>query len=132
VLIIFFRTERTYVKQLQELVDIYIRSASVPVSNITASSKETVVPAAERKIVFGGLESLFSFHKESFLPALENVAAPLMKPSAELAQVDADGRLSVNVTTNVANMFVSQAAFMRMYSTYIKYVHLELDLFDPD
>jgi len=29
------------------------------------SSKDTVVPAAERKIVFNGVDSLFSFHKEN-------------------------------------------------------------------
>jgi hypothetical protein len=72
--------------------------------------------------VFGGLEALFSFHKESFLPMLENATAPVMKSSAELAEVDADGLLSLRVARAVANIFVSHAAFMKMYSTYIKYV----------
>jgi hypothetical protein len=90
------------------------------VSSLGGSGKETIVPFQERKVVFGGLESIYSFQKASFLPALEAAAAPLVQPAAKLAEADADGRLSINVATNVANMFVSQAAFLRMYSTYIK------------
>ncbi|TFY62406.1 hypothetical protein EVG20_g6717 [Dentipellis fragilis] len=114
-------TERTYVKGLQELVDIYIKPAAAPVNLLggVSSTKETVVPAAERKLVFNGLDSLFSFHRESFLPALEMAAKPLFKPSAVLALEDADGKLSTKVATAVANTFVSHAAFMKMYSTYI-------------
>ena len=85
------------------------------------SNKDTV-PAAERKIVFNGLDALFSFHKESFLPALEIAAAPVMKPTAALQEADADGQLSLGVVKAVAGMFIKHAAFMRMYSSYIKYV----------
>lgn len=70
--------------------------------------------------MFGGLESLFSFHKESFLPALERAAAPLMKNAQDLALEDADGQLSTRVATAVANTFVSSVPFMKMYSLYIK------------
>ena len=35
-----------------------------------------------------------------------------------------DGQLSLDVARDVANTFVSHAAFMKMYSTYIKYVHV--------
>ncbi|EKM60991.1 uncharacterized protein PHACADRAFT_247267 [Phanerochaete carnosa HHB-10118-sp] len=41
------------------------------------------------------------------------------RPSAILTEVDADGSLSLEVARSVANIFVSHAAFMRMYSTYI-------------
>lgn len=85
------------------------------------SNKDTVVPAAERKIVFNGIDALFSFHKESFLPALEIAAAPVMKPVATLQEADADGQLSLGVVKAVAGMFIKHAAFMRMYSSYIKY-----------
>ena len=34
-----------------------------------------MVPAIEHKIIFSGLEALFSFHEESFLPAIEKTAA---------------------------------------------------------
>ncbi|GJE86056.1 RhoGEF and LRR domain-containing protein [Phanerochaete sordida] len=111
-------TERTYVKGLQELVDIYVKPAAAPVTSLSGVGQSTV-PAAERKIVFGGLEALFSFHKESFLPALERATTPIMKSSAELAEVDVDGSLSLQVARTVANIFVSHAAFMKMYSSYI-------------
>ncbi|KAI0078939.1 hypothetical protein K474DRAFT_786929 [Panus rudis PR-1116 ss-1] len=109
-------TERTYVKGMQELVDIYIKPAAAPAG---VTNKDTVVPAAERKIVFNGLEALFSFHKESFLPALERASLPVMRPAAELAAADEDGNLSLKVARDVAQTFVSHAAFMKMYSTYI-------------
>ncbi|KAF9651906.1 hypothetical protein BDM02DRAFT_3090128 [Thelephora ganbajun] len=112
-------TERTYVKGLQELVDIYIKPACAPVNALTGGSKETVVPAIERKIVFSGLEALFSFHKESFLPALEKAAASVMQQSELAAETDKDGAMSMNVARTVGNCFISHAAFMRMYSTYI-------------
>ncbi|OJT06934.1 Myosin-M heavy chain [Trametes pubescens] len=110
-------TERTYVKGLQELVDIYIRPASAPISGLSGvQNKDTIVPAQERKIVFSGLEALFYFHRESFLPALERAAAPLLSPTQT---GDLDGQLSLYVARDVANTFVSHAAFMKMYSTYI-------------
>lgn len=87
------------------------------------SGKDTVVPTAERKVVFNGLDALFSFHKESFLPALEIAAAPVMKSSTALQEADADGMLSLEVVNAVASMFIKHAAFMRMYSSYIKLVH---------
>jgi hypothetical protein len=70
------RTERTYVRGLQELIDIYIKPAAAQVNLLggVSSTKETVIPAAERRIVFSGLDSLFSFHKDIFLPALELAA----------------------------------------------------------
>ena len=83
------------------------------------SSKDTVVPASERKIVFGGVDALFSFHKDSFLPALEGAAVPLMDPSMG-PEADPDGQLSIDVAKAVGSMFVKHAAFMKMYSSYIK------------
>ncbi|KAJ8702843.1 hypothetical protein PTI98_001520 [Pleurotus ostreatus] len=114
-------TERTYVKGLEELVEIYIKPASVQANLLTGvgSSKDTIVPLAERKIVFNGIDALYSFHKDSFLPALEMAADPLMRPAAELQAADADGQLSQSVAKAVGNMFIKHAAFMRMYSSYI-------------
>ena len=68
------RTERTYVKGLQELVDIYIRPASATVNVLSGvgQSKDTVVPSQERKIVFGGIEALFVFHLLAQLHTLPN------------------------------------------------------------
>ena len=114
------RTERTYVKGLQELVDIYIKPASATVTVLSGVSqiKDTVVPAQERKIVFGGREALFFFHRQSFLPALERASSPLFDPASG-APAD-DSQLSLDVARDVANTCVSPAAFMKMYSTYIK------------
>ena len=74
------------------------------------------MPSQERKIVFSGLEALFYFHRESFLPALERAAASL--PGSTQGEID--GQKSLDVARDVANTFVSHAAFMKMYSTYIK------------
>ncbi|KAG8910465.1 hypothetical protein FRC01_006326, partial [Tulasnella sp. 417] len=108
-------TERTYVKQLQELIDIYINPSAQSAGPLS-SKGETIVPGPERRIVFNGLEALFSFHMQNFLPALERKAAPLMsrQPGSEV-----DGEMSARVARDVAQVFVSHAAFMRMYSTYI-------------
>ncbi|KAH0838462.1 hypothetical protein J3R83DRAFT_6774 [Lanmaoa asiatica] len=102
-------TERTYVKGLQGLVDIYVKPSAAPVNLISGvgSGKETVIPASERKIVFNGIEALFSFHKESFLPALEAAADTFDE-----------------VTKGVAGIFLKHAAFMKMYSSYIKFTDL--------
>jgi len=53
------------------------------------------------------------------LPALEQAAGPLLKSSPEM---DVSGEVSMNAALAVANVFVNHAAFMRMYSTYIKWV----------
>lgn len=100
---------------LQELVDIYIRPGSQPATTIAnVTSKETIVPVNERKIIFNGLESLLSFHKDSFLPALEKAYKALGEGD------DTSGELSNDTAMKIAKVFVSHAAFMRMYSTYIK------------
>lgn len=105
---------------LQELVEIYIKPAATPVNLLSGvgSSKDTVVPAAERKIVFGGVDALYSFHSDSFLPALEKAAAPLWRPKFQ--DSDPDGKISTEVAKAVGDIFVKHAAFMRMYSSYIK------------
>lgn len=94
----------------------------MPVNLLTGvgSAKETIVPMSERKIVFGGIEALFSFHSESFLPALEKAVAPIMQSTEELREADADGQLSMSVARTVGNIFLKHAAFMKMYSSYIK------------
>lgn len=117
-----FSTERTYVKGLQELIDIYIKPAAAQVNLLggVSSTKDTIIPAAERKIVFSGLDSLFSFHKDIFLPALELAANPVLRPQAKQSEQEMEGILSANAARGIARTFVSHAAFMRMYSTYIK------------
>lgn len=47
-------TEKTYLRGLQELCGIYITAASVPVSS-SSGKKDAVVPAIERRAVFGNV-----------------------------------------------------------------------------
>ncbi|CAE6378325.1 unnamed protein product [Rhizoctonia solani] len=104
-------TEKSYVKGLQELVDIYVKPASEPAPGLNVG-KETTIPAAERKIVFTGLDALLQFHKQSFLPSLVN--------AAEMLSSAGPGEdVSTRVAHAIANVFVSHAAFMKMYFTYI-------------
>lgn len=110
---------------MQELIDIYIKPAAAPVTPVNilgsvSSTKETVIPAAERRIVFSGLDSLFSFHKDIFLPALELAANPVLRPQTNQTEQEMEGIFSANAARGIARTFVSHAAFMRMYSTYIK------------
>lgn len=115
-LIKYRSTEKSYVKGLQELVDIYVKPASEPAPGLNVG-KETTIPAQERKIVFTGLDALLQFHKQSFLPSLIAAAAGLQS-GAE----DTNGQLSTMAAHAVANVFMSHAAFMKMYFTYIKCV----------
>lgn len=89
-----------------------------------SSGKDQVVPVSERKIVFGDVESLFSFHKGNFLPALEKASRPLLSPEGAAADAESEGKLSSDVAMAVGRTFSSHAAFMKMYSSYIKYVSL--------
>ncbi|WVQ80694.1 hypothetical protein IAT38_002799 [Cryptococcus sp. DSM 104549] len=106
-------TERTYVRTLGELITIYVRPASQPV-NPNKSALETVVPASERKIVFGGLESILAIHKENFLPALEKAVASLVEQGD-----DEQGELSTQTAYDMGEVFRTYIAYMKQYSTYI-------------
>jgi len=109
------RTEETYVKGLRDLVHLYVRPSEAPVPG----TRETVIPAAERKIVFNGLVGLLQFHQDSFLPSLRKAAQPVLD-DWERAQVD--DALSLAAALRVAEVFRCYNPFMRMYSTYIKWV----------
>ncbi|KAE9410916.1 hypothetical protein BT96DRAFT_1053627 [Gymnopus androsaceus JB14] len=105
-------SERTYVKGLQELMDSYIKPActNVTVLSCVGSSEEVVIPASERRIVFGAVDALISFHKESFLPSLEKAVAPLMKPTADKEDIDSQLSLSVATLEGVILVFDQASA----------------------
>lgn len=105
-------TEKTYVRGLGELVTIYVRPATQPVN--TSKSAETVIPAPERKVVFGGVESVLIIHRDNFLPALERVIKPLLDHGD-----DEKGELSARVAHQVGEVFRTYIAYMKQYSTYI-------------
>jgi len=104
-------TERSYVRGLEDLVSIYVRPAS---QSISKSDGETVIPANERKIVFGGVEGILQFHSQSFLPALEKAAESLLRSKSDLS-----GGTSQRLAVQIANVFQQYHPFMRQYSSYI-------------
>lgn len=105
-------TEKTYVRGLTELVAIYVRPASQPVNS--AKSSETVIPVAERKVVFGGVESVLVIHRDNVLPALTRTIQPLLDQGD-----DDQGELSARIAHQVGEVFRTYIAYMKQYSTYI-------------
>lgn len=92
-----------------------IPSASAITGTFGNTKEETMIPAAERRVVFAGIQALSSFHKDIILPAFEKALVPLKNcPEAQL------GDVSASVASQLAMEFVSHAPFIRMYSTYIK------------
>lgn len=106
-----FETENTYVRGLQELIAIYVQPAS---QCISSKSNETLIPLAERKVVFGGVESILVIHRDNFLPALERVIEPLLRGSD-----DSEGTISARIAHQVGEVFRTYIAYMKQYSTYI-------------
>lgn len=107
-----YETETTYVRGLSELVSIYVRPASQPASS--SKSSESVIPVAERKVVFGGVESILLFHRDNFLPALEKVVHQLLTNGD-----DEDGATSALAAHQLGEIFRTYIAYMKQYSTYI-------------
>lgn len=92
-------------------MEIYVKPASQLVSK---GDSETVVPANERKIVFGGLEGILQFHRQSFLPALEKAAGLVSDTTSTCKETN-----SQDTAMHVANVFKLYHPFMRQYSSYI-------------
>lgn len=108
-------TERTYVKGLRELCLIYIGLGSVPVSS-SSGKKDTVLPAAERRAVFGNVEAIHDFHSQVLLPELE--AALALVDEEKAGKVGADGE-PVSAAREVARVFIQHTAFLKIYSSYV-------------
>ena len=73
-------TERTYVANLLELMDIYVKRARQP---LDGHPEERVLPVAKERAVFGHIEGIVHFHAHAFLPALEHAAAPALGAPAD-------------------------------------------------
>lgn len=78
-----------------------------------------MVPLAERKVVFGGLDSLLTFHRDSLLPRLEEAAAPIFAIERKGQTADHDGAISREIALQIGDVFRTYNPFMRMYSTFI-------------
>ena len=109
-----YETERTYVRGLGELVTIYVKPSGQPVAASGKQTLDTVVPPAERKIVFGGIESILSIHRDNLLPALERAIRDLIEDGD-----DEEGSKSKATTRAVGEVFRTYIAYMKQYSTYI-------------
>ncbi|CBQ68162.1 conserved hypothetical protein [Sporisorium reilianum SRZ2] len=108
-------TERTYVKGLGELVDIYVKPAMAPADG---NSGVPVIPPNEHRAVFGNVEALLQFHRTVFLPSLVSMAKPVLEHNQ-----DAPGEMAPEETAavaeKVASVFSTHAAFFKMYTSYI-------------
>lgn len=98
---------------LGELVSIYVKPAASPV-NASKPNGETIIPVAERKIVFGGVESILTIHRDNLLQAIEKAVKPLLEGTD-----DEEGELSAQAAHAVGNVFRTYIAYMKQYSTYI-------------
>ncbi|EGG05781.1 uncharacterized protein MELLADRAFT_87674 [Melampsora larici-populina 98AG31] len=72
-------TEKSYIRGLRELQDIYIASATAVSTSGIGNNKESTVPSSERKVVFNNVEAIIGFHVEVLLPDLQEVVDRLSK-----------------------------------------------------
>ncbi|KAJ1029978.1 hypothetical protein NDA16_000891 [Ustilago loliicola] len=108
-------TERTYVKGLSELVDIYVKPAMAPADG---NSGVPVIPPSEHRAVFGNVEALLQFHRTVFLPSLVAMAAPVLDHDQD-APSEMAAEETAAVAEKVASVFSTHAAFFKMYTSYI-------------
>ncbi|CDW96595.1 hypothetical protein [Sporisorium scitamineum] len=108
-------TERTYVKGLGELVDIYVKPAMAPADG---NSGVSVIPPNEHRAVFGNVEALLQFHRTVFLPSLAAMAKPVLDHDQD-APGDMAPEETAAVAEKVASVFSTHAAFFKMYTSYI-------------
>lgn len=102
-------TERTYVANLTELMEIYVKRARQP---LDGHPDERVLPIAKERAVFGHIEGIVHFHAHAFLPSLEQAAAPALHGAA-------DARATAETAARVANVFTQHAAYFKMYMNYV-------------
>lgn len=129
-------TEKSYIKGLKELYDIYITSASLMVSSSIGKEKEPMVPPAERKVVFNNVEAIIGFHVDVLLPDFQEVMDRLRQKQSGIATADmdesastgedllrrrqeVDSQLTNFAAEELARVFIRHAAFLKLYSTYI-------------
>lgn len=104
-------SEKSYLASLQDLVALYIEPASAPLRTAGDNNRETVVPQAERSLVFSVVESITQFHSTVFLPELEKAAI--------FAGGDRDSASSLDhavlrqTALDIAKVFIDHAAFLK-------------------
>lgn len=113
-------SEESYIRGLQELVEIYVRPARKAVDG---ANGQAVLSPAEHRTIFGNVEGLLQFHEGAFLPSLKLAAKEIILQSSGGEVPDGgsaeDAAMTARVAEAVAGVFTKHAAFFRMYSTYI-------------
>ncbi|GAA6059790.1 hypothetical protein JCM10212_003685 [Sporobolomyces blumeae] len=97
-------TEQTYLRGLEELCAIYVANSAKTVTS-TGGKKDPILPLAERRAVFGNIETIRDFHRTVFLPDV-------------LAAVRAGGPSEV-VAARVGEIFCQHGGFLKIYSAYV-------------
>ena len=107
-------TERTYVAGLSELMDIYVQGARQP---LDSGTDERVMSVPMERLVFGHVEGIVHFHRDAFLPSLEQATyrlKMLTDPNSE-----AYPAITAQIAADVANVFSEHAAYFKMYMNYV-------------
>jgi hypothetical protein len=110
-------TEETYVKQLEELVNIYVTP-----SRAVDREGAAFVPPAEHRLVFNNVESILHLHANALLPSLKAAAAPLLSPrnsAPEASDVVHDAAVTGSVAVAVAQVFERHTQWFKMYQQYV-------------
>jgi hypothetical protein len=97
-------TERTYVRELTTLEKLYLRPAV----------QRNALTPEEIRTAFGNLETLIMFHREYFLPRLEEALANVT-PGSE---------------PPIGQVFMDHCAYIKMYSVYVnnfEHAHMALE-----
>jgi hypothetical protein len=117
-------TEMTYVRNLRELIDLYV----IPAAQLDSVTQLPIVPLHDRRQVFGNIEGILHFHSEAFAPALHE-AAQCALDAYETAASEKDAiayekfqTLTARAAEQVARTFERHAAFFRMYAAYVNNV----------
>lgn len=107
-------TERTYVAGLSELMDIYVQGARQP---LDAGTDERVLSVPMERRIFGHVEGIVHFHRDAFLPSLEqatNRLRTMTDPNSE-----SYATTTAHIAADVANVFSEHAAYFKMYMNYV-------------
>ncbi|KAH8921149.1 hypothetical protein BT69DRAFT_356469 [Atractiella rhizophila] len=117
-------SERTYLRQLKEMVDIYVKEAEKEVAVSSTGKKEPVVPIAERRTIFGNIDNIIHFHESVFLPNLESAVEILF--IKRKAGDTVDTAFIRFMADQVARVFTQHSAFFKLYAPYINNFDLAL------
>ncbi|WVQ79446.1 hypothetical protein IAT38_001544 [Cryptococcus sp. DSM 104549] len=119
-----YATEQTYVRNLKEVHDVYIKAAPqlVEVKRTKLGRNKTKTQFAiadeDRKVLFAGLSEILALHKKHILPAMRHALGDLLEKGD-----DEHGKRSVAASTAMAQVFLQYLAYLKMYAAYSISIH---------